>query len=154
MINHRKMLEYDEGKKLRVYRCTKGFRTVGIGCNLDADPHLGILGKRLKVGDPISQSECEALFDYDYLKVVNGIKQKMYFFGDLLPKYQVVIINMVFQMGINGVLKFKGTLQAMQNKNDAEVVRRMKNSLWYKQTPNRANRMIAIINGNIPKEYL
>lgn len=153
-MNNKKMLEYDEGKKLKVYRCTEGFKTVGVGCNLDANPHLNILHRNLKINALITSEECDLLFDYDYNNVLNEIKQKIYYFGDLLPKYQTVLVNMVYQMGINGVLKFKGVLKAMRDKDDAKVIANMKDSLWYRQTTNRANRLISIVNDKVPKEYL
>jgi lysozyme len=154
IIDVEKMLTYDEGKKLICYRCTRGFKTVGIGCNLDADPHLNILRRRLNVGDKITQAESVALFAYDLGNVVNAIQQKMYYYGDLPERYQVVLINMVFQMGIYGVLKFPSMLRAMKAGDDKRVIAEMKDSEWYHQTTNRANRMISIVQGKIPKEYL
>jgi lysozyme len=154
MIDNKKMIVYDEGRKLKVYKCTKGFRTVGIGCNLDANPHLNILHRTLKIGDDITPEECNLLFDYDYSNVINSIKQKIYYFGNLPERYQTVLVNMVYQMGINGLLRFKGMLKAMQIGDDLRVITEMKDSLWYTQTKNRANRLISIIRGVIPKEYL
>ena len=154
MINTKRMIAYDEGKRLKVYRCTEGFKTVGIGCNLDANPHMSILKRTLKVGDYITEKECDLLFAFDYSNVINSINQRMHYFSDLLPNYQVVLINMVYQMGIRGVLKFPSMLKAMQAKDTAKIIEEMKDSVWYHQTPERAWRLISIITGTIPKEYL
>lgn len=152
-MNIEKMLRYDEGYSLKVYLCTQGFKTVGIGHNLDADPAKHILKRTLKVGDFITKEEATTLFNYDYNKVKIGIAQHMPTFSILEEKYQIVITNMVFQMGINGVLAFHNTLDAMQRNDTKAVVSGIENSKYYKQTTNRAKRMISIINGIIPIEY-
>lgn len=154
MVNIEKMLRYDEGEKLIVYRCSKGFKTVGIGCNLEVNPHLSILKRQLKIGDKITQQECAALFVYDLGNVINAIQQKMYYYGNLQEKYQLVLTNMVFNMGIYGVMKFPSMLKAMRMGDDKNVVAEIKDSAYYYQVTNRANRMISIIQGKIPKEYI
>lgn len=153
-INIEHMFKFDEGEKLVVYLCSRGFKTVGIGCNLNANPHMNILHRELNVGDKITQDESTALFNYDLGNVRNAIQQRMYYFGDLPERYQTVLINMVFQMGITGILKFPSMLKAMRAGDNAQVIAEMKDSAWYHQTPNRANRLISVVNGIIPKEYL
>lgn len=146
-VDVRKMLIVDEGKKLTAYHCSEGFLTVGIGHNLDADPALSILNRHVRLHGVITEAECTALFEQDLAKVTRGIQQRMPYFDALTEKYQVVIINMVFQMGIDGVLKFKNTLQAMRRNDVTAVVTGIERSLYYKQTPARATRMIKLVYG-------
>lgn len=148
------MIRYDEGERLTVYTCTRGFKTVGIGHNLDANKSLDILHRSLNIGDKITKEESSLLFQHDLDVVFAGIQKNLLFFDSIEPKYQLVLINMVFQMGIAGVLKFKNTLKAMQADTVFLVKSGIKNSAWYKQTPNRAQRMIDVVSGNVPKEYL
>lgn len=147
------MIRYDEGEKLVVYTCTRGFKTVGIGHNLEANKSLDILHRSLNIGDKITKEESSALFQQDLDIVFAGIRKNLFFFETVKPKYQLVLINMIFQMGIGGVLKFKNTLKAMQEDNAFLVESGIKNSAWYKQTPNRAQRMIGVVREEIPKEY-
>jgi len=154
MINIPKMLDYDEGTRYKAYPCSEGFKTVGRGHNLDADPALHILGRHLKMGDKITREECEALFDYDLEKVKKGIQRKIYFFGNLPENLQAILINMTFQMGTGGVCQFKRMLEGMRTNNVELICRSIVDSKYYKQTPNRANRMIHLAKGIIPKEYL
>lgn len=153
MININKMLSYDEGYKLTVYNCSEGFATCGTGHNLIADPATSILKRHLKVGDKITEAEAIQLFAHDLEKVQAGIQAKIPYFNTLPINYQIVITNMTFQMGIGGVLQFKRMLAAMRIEDTAAIVNSMKGSKWYKQTTNRANRLISVINGVIPKEY-
>ena len=52
------------------------------------------------------------------------------------------MVEMVFQLGISGVLKFKKLLKNINKKNKHLVCFEMMNSLWYKQTPNRVKKLI------------
>jgi len=153
MISIEKMISSDEGKKLTVYRCTRGFKTVGIGHNLDADGALDILKRQLNIGDKIAEAECSALFKRDLDNVYAGIKRNMPFFDALDDKYKPVIINMIFQMGINGVMAFKNTLQAMRDNNSQKAIAGIRASKYHSQTPERAERMVSLIAGKKVKEY-
>ena len=53
-----------------------------------------------------------------------------------------LLIEMVFQLGIKNVLKFKKLLKNIDKKNIHMVCFEMMNSLWYKQTPARVKALI------------
>jgi len=54
---------------------------------------------------------------------------------------QAVLVNMAFQMGIQGVQKFKKTLSLVEMGDYDGAADGMLKSLWAKQTPNRAAEM-------------
>ena len=54
-----------------------------------------------------------------------------------------VIINMVYQIGEGGVSKFKKMWKALDREDYGEASFQMLDSLWAKQTPNRANKLAA-----------
>ena len=56
-----------------------------------------------------------------------------------------VVYEMCYQLGINGVSKFKKTLAYMQDKKYDKAAVEMLDSLWAKQTPNRAIKLSNII---------
>lgn len=153
MINIEKMIVFEEGKRLDAYPDTKGILTIGIGHNIEADSALDILKRKVKLHDKITEAECTALFERDLSNVYAGIKRNMPWFDTLEEKYKPVVISMIFQMGINGTLEFKNTLKAMQLDSPDAVVAGMKQSAWYKQTPNRVNRLILLVRGERVKEY-
>jgi len=153
MVNIKKMIEFEEGKRLDAYPDTKGILTVGIGHNLIADSALDILKRHVNLHDKITEAECAALFERDLKNVYASIKRKIPFFDGLEEKYKPVIINMVFQMGINGTLAFKSTLAMMQQNRPAATVSEMLDSKWYQQTPNRVNRLILLVQDKPVKEY-
>lgn len=153
MINIQKMIAHEEGKRLDAYLDTKKILTVGIGHNLIADSALDILKRHIKLHDKITELECTELFERDLKNVYAGIKRNMPWFDALEEKYKPVVINMIFQMGIDGTLDFKNTLKAMQLDRPDAVIAGMKQSAWYRQTPNRVNRLILLVRGERVKEY-
>jgi len=154
MINIQKMITFEESDKLVAYLCSEGYLTCGIGHNLDTNPAPEILNRKIKKGDKITSQESQKLFERDLDMTITQLKHNFPYFDSLDNKYQVVLINMAFQLGGGGILKFKDMLLAMKNKDDADVISAMKDSRWYQQTTNRANRLIDVINNNPPKEYI
>ena len=53
---------------------------------------------------------------------------------------QLVLASMAFQMGVPGLLKFKRTLAATKDGRYLDAAAAMRGSLWYTQTPERAER--------------
>lgn len=153
-INIEKMIAADEGKSLKAYHCSEGYLTVGIGHNLDADPARHILRRGMMKGSVITERECAELFAYDLNKVHQGIEKRMPNFKTLERKYQIILINMIFQMGIDGVLAFKNTRAKMALSDEAGVKAGIRRSKYYKQTPNRAERMCMLVDGKVPKDYM
>lgn len=52
-----------------------------------------------------------------------------------------VLTEMQFQLGRNGLSKFKKMHKAIKDKEYVKAVSEMKNSAWYVQTPNRVNKL-------------
>lgn len=55
---------------------------------------------------------------------------------------QTILINMAFNMGLLGLLKFKNTLRYIKEGNYAQAAANMKQSLWYRQTGSRAVELV------------
>lgn len=105
------------------YYDSEGIMTVGIGRNLQAVP--------------FSQDEIELMFSNDLRRARAGAKT-FECYVDLDPMRQGVLTEMVFQMGVNGVSKFKKFLIAANNHDWATAAEEMLDSKWAKQTPERA----------------
>ena len=58
---------------------------------------------------------------------------------------QEVIIEMIFQLGIRKVLKFKKFNYCIQKKFFYLAALEMMKSRWYKQTPKRVNKLIEVL---------
>ena len=152
-IDIRNMLQYDEGYKLMVYRCTGGYLTGGIGHNFDADPAIHIMHRKVKFGDRVSPDEAVALFEYDLGKVMMGLKKRVSFFNSSPENIKAVLINMAFQMGIDGLAKFKRMLKAMDEGDYEAAADHILDSKYAKDTPSRARRMSRLCVGLVDKHY-
>jgi len=130
VTNIEEQLRLDEGEKLSAYQDRLGFWTIGIGRLIDA-----------RKGGGITKEESSYLFQNDLKRKRDEVRRALPWFDKLDEVRQGVLLNMAFQMGTQGLLGFKNTL-AMVEAGDYEAASRgMLNSLWARQTPNRAQRL-------------
>lgn len=125
----RKQLIEHEGWRLKPYRCTAGYLTIGCGRNLDANG--------------IRHDEALLMLDNDIASCIGQLRSRLHWFEHLNEIRQRVLIDMAFQLGINGLLKFKRTLSLIESGRYEDAAFAMLQSLWAKQTPNRAKRLAA-----------
>ena len=117
----------NEGFRSKPYQCSEGVWTIGHGITwLTEEESLHILTGR------ISQLHLKLLDDLDWYK-------------DMPPEIQGILIEMVYQIGYSGVMKFKKMIANMIDKDWKGAATEMLDSLWAKQTPNRANRLADIV---------
>jgi lysozyme len=152
IIDVAKMLTFEEGKRLKAYLCSQGYKTVGIGHNLDADPAMSILKRTVRLGTSITEKECAALFEYDLKNVYAKMSRALPEWTTFEKKYQYILISMFFQL--KNPMAFKNTIANMRLDRPEAVVMGIKKSAWYKQTPNRCDRLIQVARGIVPKEYV
>lgn len=123
-------LKRDEGCKLHAYHDHLGFLTIGIGRLID-----------LRKGGGISQEEAEVLLANDVGRVKQELARNLNWFIDLDDARQGVLINMGFQLGVSGLLKFKKTLDFVRKGQYVAAANEMLHSTWAEQTPGRAERL-------------
>lgn len=119
----------DEGVRLKPYQCTAGRTTIGIGRNLD------------DVG--ITEAEAYALLDNDIIRVTHQLEKEIPWIKGRSGSIRRALGNMVFQLGIGGLLKFKNMLACLERRDYEGAKKHAKDSLWYTQTPERAERVMA-----------
>ena len=64
---------------------------------------------------------------------------------DMPVVVQEVILNMCYQLGVTGVSKFRRAISALQEGDWDEAANEMLDSLWARQTPNRAKELSNIV---------
>ncbi len=117
-------LKISEGFISKVYKCPAGKLTVGYGRNLE--------------DNGITKDEAEALMFNDIEKVENLLNEKLTWFKDLDNTRREVLIDMAFNMGVFGLLKFKNTLKYIEEKEYGIASQEMLNSKWSQQVGDRA----------------
>ena len=63
-------------------------------------------------------------------------------FNELDDEIQHILINMSFQLGKPRLSKFKRMIAAVHDEDYREMALQMEDSRWFKQTQNRAQRLI------------
>jgi lysozyme len=129
-VDSYKQLKRDEGEVLHAYQDSLGYWTIGIGILID----------KLK-GGGLRPEESEFIFN-NRLRLVNeSLESRIPWLCKLDPARRGVLVNMAFQMGIDGLLGFQNTLKMIEKGDYQGAAKGMLNSLWARQTPARANRL-------------
>ena len=128
-------LNRDEGEvkkkgKHVFYRDHLGYATLGIGRLIDE-----------RRGGGLSDDEVNYLLKNDVDRVRSELSRKLSWWDRLDSVRQSSLINMAFQLGINGLLNFKNTLSLIEQGRYMEAAKEALNSAWANQTPNRARRV-------------
>lgn len=138
-------LIFHEGLRLKPYRCTKGKWTIGVGRCLDTNP-LTEVEKRV-VGDVwggITKNAALFLLRNDLEKVEKQCSD-LICWGVLDDERRYALIDMAFQLGINGLRKFKKMLSALEKNDYITASNECMDSNYAKQTRNRAERISRLI---------
>ena len=135
----REEIEADEGCEYKLYRCSEGHLTGGIG-HLITEWDENYYGKR--VGAPIPEQQVQDWFVNDVQVAIEDCQNIFSSFDKLPEEIQHVLINMSFQLGKPRLSKFKKMIAAVEAGDYQEMANQMEDSRWYKQTTNRAQRLI------------
>ena len=124
-------LKVNEGFRSDVYKCSEGFDTIGYGFAI----------KDLE----LTEEEATLLLANRVAKKHLMISKNLDWYDDLPPEVQGVIIEMVYQMGFTGFTKFKRAIAHMKNREWQLASEEMLDSLWARQTTNRAKQLADIV---------
>ena len=134
----RKELEVDEGVKYEIYNDHLGYPTFGIGhLVIDTDPEYG-----QEIGTPVSEDRVAEAFDKDVTTVIADCEVLYPDFDELPEECQLIIANMMFNMGRPRLKQFKGMKRGVDSRDWNAAADEMIDSNWYRQVPNRAGRLV------------
>lgn len=131
-----------EGIRTSMYLDSLGKATIGIGHLIK--PHER---ERYAEGVEISMDEVEELFEMDLNRAAAGAESliKECIGHDLPPHIEEVILEMVYQLGTQGVRNFKKFWKALRVKDWKTAASEMKDSRWHKQTTKRCESLAEIV---------
>ena len=135
----REEIEADEGVKYELYYCSENHLTGGIG-HLITEWDVDYYGK--PVGYPVPHEQVNDWFERDIQVAIGDCKDVFDDFDGQPEEIQRVLANMSFQLGKPTLSKFKNMIAAVNNHDYQEMANQMEDSRWYKQTTNRAQRLI------------
>lgn len=130
MSNLYERLKKEERLSLYPYTDTRGFLTIGYGRNLATK------------GISIEEAEYMLLND---IKKARIAYESHFGYLDLNTSRRNVLTDMIFNLGLTGVLGFKKMIAALEKKDYGKAADEMLNSEWRKQVGDRAVNLARIM---------
>ena len=123
-----------EGFRSRVYKCTAGYDTIGYGAAI----------KDLEIDEDIA----EMILIRQVHKLEKRVAETFDWYETCPDTIKDVIVEMCFQIGLSGVMKFKKTLTYCSEKDWANMSVEMLDSKWARSdSPNRAKALAKRVAG-------
>lgn len=123
-------LKRDEGVIPHAYQDSLGYWTIGAGHLIDQ-----------RKGGKLPDFVIDVLLEHDIEKHGQELFAKLPWVKDLDPARQGALINMAFNLGVDGLLGFTNTLSAVEARDFAVAAQRMLQSKWASQVGPRATRL-------------
>lgn len=137
----RQELAADEGCKFEIYLDSHGLETFGIGHLVTKeDPEYGE-----PVGTEVTEDRVQQVFRRDIAVTTDECHVLYDDFDELPEEAQLVIANMMFNMGRPRLSAFKNMKKAIDKRDWSTAADEMMDSKWFDQVPNRAKRLVARI---------
>lgn len=129
-------LKADEGWRAHAYDDHLGFKTIGYGFLVDE-----------RRGGGLPEGIADIWMAYLVNQKRGELARRIPWFLDQPDDVQCALLNMAYQLGVNGVLNFKRMIAALERGDRREAAREALDSTWSTQTPQRARRVAALIRG-------
>jgi lysozyme len=126
-------LEREEGRRHAAYRDSLGILTIGVGFNIDADH-----------GGGLDDEEINFILARRLNRAAN-LAHLYPWFDNLDEPRQLVIVDMIYNMGPETFAQFKHLHAAILAHAWGDATAAMRDSLWHKQVGLRAVRLEAIM---------
>jgi lysozyme len=149
MMNLIEQLKRHEGFRSDYYQCSADKKTIGYGRNVDNNPfsseELKMLGRDVFTVEPMTEDEAEQLLLNDVNGVVSNIDGHLPWVL-LGSARQAVCVNMAFNLGVVGFLKFKNMITAINDCYYEKAAVEMLDSRWAKQVGGRSEELAIQMN--------
>lgn len=119
------LLKKHEGFRATPYKCTAGKMTIGYGLNLE---------------EGITEEEAEYLLLGRIKKVEEKLSSYPWFVMQSKNR-RTVLINMAYNLGINGLFKFKKMIAELNRYDYVCAAKEMMDSRWARQVGSRADEL-------------
>lgn len=143
-------IEADEGFEENAYDDTEGYLTIGIGFKI-SDPerlaHPELRPYALRERSSITYEEARVIVE----EIVEGLYNpvSILFAPGRYQQFSIVqsaaLLNMAYQMGVKGLSGFRKMIAHMEGGRYDKAEDEALDSLWAKQTKNRANKVAALL---------
>jgi lysozyme len=149
MMNLIEQLKRHEGFRSDYYQCSADKKTIGYGRNVDNNPfsseELKMLGRDEFTAEPMTEDEAEQLLLNDVNEVISLIDGHLPW-EQLGSARQAVCVNMAFNLGVSGFLKFKNMIAAINDCYYEKAAVEMLDSRWANQVGGRSEELAIQMN--------
>lgn len=149
-------IEHWEGRRNQTYLDTAGHPTVGIGFNLDAAgaqaaiEAVGLDYDEVRAGTQLlTDAQVDALFQQSVNAAIAGARRVLQNFDTIPDDKQIVVVDMIFNLGVAGFAGFRHTIQAIKDQDWTTAAQQMQQSRWYTQVGQRAKADCDLMAGSI-----
>lgn len=136
-------LKREEGWRPSPYRDTEGFLTIGFGFLIDERKHV-YMPRR------VGELWLEIIAEKKWMDLL----EREPWLVDQPEDVQRALAQMAYQMGVDGVLGFENMIAELRFGNREGAADEALDSKWARQTPERAQRVAALIRGDNDVESL
>jgi len=149
--NYFNMLSLNEGNKPKVYKDSKGKRTIGIGFNLEEPANRKILKKEgidineLFAGRELTDKETKTLYNYSLTQAFKDAQSYDPNFAKRPEAVKMTLVDMAFNLGLTKLNKFEKMKTGLMNNDYNVAADEMIDSKWYKQVKSRGPRMVQVM---------
>jgi len=126
-------LRLHEGVRSKVYLCSEGYETIGVGRNI-SDSGIGL-----------SDDEIAYLLANDIERCEQEIAERYPWFDDLDYVRQDALVDMAFNLGISRLSQFQNMIAALAEERFDDAAAEALDSKWARQVGQRAQTVAAMI---------
>jgi lysozyme len=149
-----KLIKLNEGLRLDVYTCPAGYKTFGFGtnlefldglykccklkcancANLDIDFSKGLDKATEQINNTTDKEHLAVAFlQSEIIDCKRALSKHLWFAEDLSEFQQAIILDLAYNIGVAGVLKFKKMIAAIKQRNYGIAGTEMLNSKYHYQ---------------------
>ena len=127
------MIKRHEGVRSKVYMCSAGYETIGVGINI-SESGLGL-----------SDDEIDYLLENDIKRVTEELQDTYFWFGGLNEARRDAMVDICFNLGLTKLRGFVNALTAMSREQFDVAADEFMDSKWAQQVGTRAIRVTEMI---------
>jgi lysozyme len=127
------MLKRHEGVRSKVYLCSAGYETIGVGRNISES------------GMGLSDDEVDYLLENDIVRVIKELSSEYPWFKDLDDVRKDAMIDISFNLGATRLRGFKRALAAMEVADYKMAAKEFLDSKWSRDVKGRATELCYMI---------
>ena len=150
-MDYLNMFKENEGYKTKVYKDTKGNRSVGIGFNLEDEGNKQFLKKagisldEVLGGRELTDKEVIKLYNHSLTQAFKDAQQFDPQFNKRPETVKKAIVDMAFNLGLTKLNKFVDMKAALSQNDYKTAADEMVDSNWYTQVKTRGPRTVKLM---------